>query len=92
MRLPQAALALLALAVSIAWPRRPALAHACWLLVLVKLLTPPIYVFPLTLPAAHVAEIKQAEPVKPSAIPSTTVPVCNQEFHGTVRATERAHE
>jgi len=56
-------LALIALAVSKAWPRRPALAHACWLLVLVKLLTPPIYVFPLSLPAAaQVAEAKRSEP------------------------------
>src|SRR4051794_17552131 len=38
-------LAAAALWVGYRFPRRPALAHACWLLVLVKLITPPIYTF-----------------------------------------------
>ena len=68
-------LALIALAVSKAWPRRPALAHACWLLVLVKLLTPPIYVFPLTLPASvQVAQTKPKEVEPNIPLPSTSVP------------------
>ncbi|HQR06626.1 MAG TPA: M56 family metallopeptidase [Gemmatales bacterium] len=73
-------LGLLALAVSKAWPRRPALAHACWLLVLVKLLTPPIYVFPLILPAVQVAEVKQIEPVQSPPITNPTVPWNDQEL------------
>ncbi len=72
-------LALIAFAVSKAWPRRPALAHACWLLVLVKLLTPPIYVFPLTLPAAQVAEIKPIEPVQIPPSVSLTIPPGNTQ-------------
>lgn len=47
-------LALLAFGVSKAWPRRPALAHACWLLVLVKLLTPPFYVFQFQIPTQSI--------------------------------------
>lgn len=43
-------LAVVALAVGYAFPRRPALAHACWLLVLLKFLTPPIYVFSFSMP------------------------------------------
>lgn len=46
-------LALVALAVAKAWPKRPAIAHACWVLVLVKLLTPPVYQFSFNLPAQH---------------------------------------
>jgi beta-lactamase regulating signal transducer with metallopeptidase domain len=38
-------LAVAALWVGYRFPKRPALAHACWLLVLVKLLTPPLYSF-----------------------------------------------
>jgi bla regulator protein blaR1 len=33
--------------------RRPALAHALWLLVLIKLLTPPLVVIPIALPASE---------------------------------------
>lgn len=78
--LTASALALIAWAVSIAWPRRPALAHACWLLVLVKLLTPPLYLFPLSLPApAHVAEMKPDEPVQPLPDTNATVPLNDQQ-------------
>ena len=42
-----AVLALLAAAVSRTLPRRPALAHALWLLVLLKLLTPAMWTFDL---------------------------------------------
>jgi beta-lactamase regulating signal transducer with metallopeptidase domain/Ca2+-binding EF-hand superfamily protein len=71
-------LALVAVVVSKAWPRRPALAHACWLLVLVKLLTPPFYVFPLAMPAS--VQVAQAPQVKPketelsAPLPSTPAP------------------
>lgn len=42
-----ALLALLAAAVSRLAPRRPALSHAAWVLVLLKLLTPPLWTIPL---------------------------------------------
>ncbi|MFO0812163.1 MAG: M56 family metallopeptidase [Gemmatales bacterium] len=61
-------LALLALVVSYAWPRRPALAHACWLLVLLKLLTPPLYVFSLAMPENQAnASSSEVSPSPPPA-------------------------
>ena len=42
-------LAVVALAVTLAF-RRPALAHAAWMLVLLKLLTPPLFTVPIDLP------------------------------------------
>lgn len=44
-------LAVAALAVTIAF-RRPALSHAAWMLVLLKLLTPPLFTVPIDLPRA----------------------------------------
>jgi WD40 repeat protein len=56
-----AALAVLALAVG-RWLRRPAVLHALWLLVLVKLITPPLFPLPLrVLPARQ--ETAAAAPV-----------------------------
>src|SRR5438105_3741271 len=37
--------------------RRPALAHTLWVLVLLKLMTPPFFGVPLPLPAALVARV-----------------------------------
>jgi beta-lactamase regulating signal transducer with metallopeptidase domain len=42
--------------------RRPALSHALWLLVLIKILTPPLVVIPIALPAAE-EESTPAAPV-----------------------------
>src|SRR4051794_11540264 len=51
-----AALAVLAFAAG-RWLKRPAVAHVLWLLVLVKLVTPPLFTVPLRiLPAREVAE------------------------------------
>jgi beta-lactamase regulating signal transducer with metallopeptidase domain len=56
-----AVLALLAAAVARVC-RRPALAHALWLLVLLKLLTPPLVPFSLSLPAAEPPPPPAVEP------------------------------
>ena len=42
-------LALLAIAAG-RWSKRPALTHSLWLLVLLKLVTPPLFAFPVHLP------------------------------------------
>ena len=57
-----AALALLAFVVG--WKgKRPAVAHALWLLVLLKFITPPLFTVPLRiLPAREVAEVPPALP------------------------------
>lgn len=61
------ALAVVALAVG-RWANRPALAHVLWLLVLVKLLTPPVFTVPVKcLPAR--AEARAAAPVAVQSLP-----------------------
>lgn len=65
------ALAVLALAAG-RWANRPALAHALWLLVLVKLLTPPVVTIPVRcLPAREEAVVPPpaASPVLPPTSP-----------------------
>ena len=72
-----AALAVLALAAS-KWLKRPAVAHALWLLVLVKLITPPLYSVSLrVLPAREVADASPAPLPRPVATTRvvTTIPV-----------------
>src|SRR5438477_11197482 len=67
-------LALLALAVGYA-VRPPAVRHAAWLLVLLKLVTPPLFNIPLpVLPASWAAP--PAEPVAPARVirPSASAP------------------
>lgn len=76
-------LALVALAVGYVFPRRPALVHACWLLVLLKFLTPPIYVIPLgTTP--EIASVIEQDAVQPNitmpATNSVDVPVSRTEL------------
>jgi beta-lactamase regulating signal transducer with metallopeptidase domain len=44
------------------YARRPALTHALWLLVMLKLVTPPLWQLPLPWPAGNV-EIAEAQPV-----------------------------
>jgi beta-lactamase regulating signal transducer with metallopeptidase domain len=56
-----AALAVAALAVTVAL-RRPALSHAAWLLVLLKLLTPPLFTVPVEWPGTAVSTVAP-EPV-----------------------------
>src|ERR1700722_4927310 len=41
--------------------RRPALGHALWLLVLLKLVTPPLIVIPITLPEQPAALAEESE-------------------------------
>ena len=41
-------LAVLAWLVSYRWPHKPAFVHACWLVVILKLLTPPVYFISLS--------------------------------------------
>ena len=56
------ALAVVALAVG-RWANRPALAHVLWLLVLVKLLTPPVFTIPVKcLPARTEPPLSGAPP------------------------------
>src|SRR4051812_40113360 len=55
-------LALVAVVITWRSRRRPALAHGLWLLVLLKLLTPPVVAVPLAWPAAP------AEPLAPSEV------------------------
>lgn len=47
--------------------RRPALTHALWLIVLVKLLTPPLWTVPVQLPHRHV--VRDASQVRETAVP-----------------------
>jgi beta-lactamase regulating signal transducer with metallopeptidase domain len=65
-----AVLALVAVAVGAVW-RRPALAHGLWLLVLLKLLTPPLVRVPVPWPAPasapEEAQAGAAEPAPPEA-------------------------
>ncbi len=67
-----AVLAVLALAVG-RWGRRPALTHCVWLLVLIKLVTPPLFPLPLAwLPAAPEPETTQtAAAPEPQPIPQS---------------------
>jgi beta-lactamase regulating signal transducer with metallopeptidase domain len=74
-------LAVVALAAGWSFPRRPALAHACWLLVLVKLLTPPLFAVPVPKPAAvagnpladfnkpQLETLKRVEPATETRVP-----------------------
>ena len=55
------ALAIVAGAASVFWRRRPALVHGLWLLVLLKLLTPPLVRVPIPVPAEPVAAEPEAE-------------------------------
>lgn len=43
------------------WGQRPALTHSLWLLVLVKLITPPIFAYPLPQPVASVEHHRAIE-------------------------------
>src|SRR5437667_428240 len=45
--------------------RRPALAHALWLLVLLKLLTPPLVTVPIAWPGGSAEPIRDMPPVSP---------------------------
>src|ERR1700722_15873033 len=84
------ALALIAGVASVVWRRRPALVHGLWLLVLLKLLTPPLARVPVPglLPAANmatapVADRGDAEPagVKGPVVDVDTEPgVVDQSF------------
>lgn len=67
------ALALVAFAAGLFLRRRPALVHALWLLVIVKLLTPPIYELPL-LPAAPPESAGPQEVAGAAASPSSFLP------------------
>lgn len=67
--------ALLAMAAAVAgrWGRRPAVTHALWLLVLVKLVTPPVVQVPVPCLPARPAETAVAVPPRPAApIPVST--------------------
>ncbi|MBL8822378.1 MAG: M48 family metalloprotease [Planctomycetia bacterium] len=68
-------LALLAMVITKCFPRRPALSHACWLLVLIKLLTPPVYHVSLSAPQQVTSSnILKAPVLTESAIPPTSTP------------------
>ncbi|HSZ57914.1 MAG TPA: M56 family metallopeptidase [Tepidisphaeraceae bacterium] len=78
-----ALLALLAAAVSRLFPRRPALGHALWVLVLFKLLTPPVWT--LDLPTFHTPA-----PIAIAASPSPSVAVSDHSGSTPVPDTVRA--
>jgi WD40 repeat protein/beta-lactamase regulating signal transducer with metallopeptidase domain len=65
-----AALAAVALAVG-RWLNRPAVAHVLWLLVLVKLLTPPFVTIPVQCLPARVEAVAAAPAAKPTTPPVT---------------------
>lgn len=69
-------LACVALALSYTFPRRPALAHACWLLVLLKLVTPPVYVFSVIAPEARTP----AQSVSEERLQPLTQPALSKEL------------
>jgi bla regulator protein BlaR1 len=70
------ALALALAAMAASRFRRPALAHALWLLVLVKLLTPPVIRVPVVVPAMAAAQqgADAQEPVAENAVASAVAP------------------
>jgi beta-lactamase regulating signal transducer with metallopeptidase domain len=53
-------LALVALVITLFFRRKPALIHACWLLVLIKLLTPPFFSVPIPKPVMVLPQTAQA--------------------------------
>jgi beta-lactamase regulating signal transducer with metallopeptidase domain len=55
--------------------RRPALAHALWLLVLLKLITPPFFFVPLRVPESWTAA---PAPAAPSALPTQSSPASSE--------------
>ncbi len=70
-----AAIALVAFGVS-RWSRRPALAHTLWLLVLLKLVTPPVVSLPLGAPTVTEITVERANvPTPPVAMPPALEPV-----------------
>src|SRR5262245_8430615 len=69
-----AGLALLAAAAG-RFSKRPALAHSLWLLVLIKLITPPLFWLPVAaLPATEPAAVAQAFAPPPAPSAATPVP------------------
>lgn len=66
-------LALVALAVSLVCRRKPALVHACWLLVLIKLLTPPLFTVPIPKLITTASQI--TEKVSQPEQPKTSQPI-----------------
>lgn len=86
---------LLAAAAALAglWGRRPALTHALWLLVLLKLITPPLFDCPL-LPAspAPSTEVAQAEPAPEPEAPPIRAEVAIFEDHTPAPTIEPAPE
>jgi beta-lactamase regulating signal transducer with metallopeptidase domain len=60
------------------WGRRPALTHGLWLLVLLKLVTPPIYQVPIAVfepPAEAVAPVQVARETAAAPIPEAPEPI-----------------
>jgi len=78
-------LALLASAVGLTW-RRPALVHSLWLLVLIKLITPPIWqVEVFQLPSAN-------RPISFSETPGQDVPCAKKTEFGDLQECQREEE
>jgi hypothetical protein len=68
------------LALGAGWLRRPALAHALWVLVMLKLLTPPVWRVPVPAPlrppvAVHVMRQPDVQAGDAAAIGSTPAPI-----------------
>lgn len=61
-------LALIACSVGLLLPRKPGLIHACWLLVLLKLITPPIYVFSFSTTRANEVAFESIVPATPTPL------------------------
>jgi beta-lactamase regulating signal transducer with metallopeptidase domain len=69
------AIGLMAAAFGVAALRRPRAAHAAWLVVLVKLIVPPVVVIPVVLAARAAVEPKSKLPVEPAYPVLPAVPV-----------------
>jgi bla regulator protein blaR1 len=74
------------------WGRRPALTHALWLLVLIKLVTPPLFECPIAVPAIgepaalqpEVAVVNQAPPPEEPAEPQQAPPASPETIVGAM--------
>ena len=79
-----AVLAALALAAG-TWGKRPALTHALWLLVLLKLVTPPVINLPVRLlPASEPPAVAKADPLPPLPQTRTEARAEQRQLAGSV--------
>src|SRR5262245_40451647 len=80
-----AGMAILVLAASLVC-RRPALIHALWLIVLLKLVTPPVFLWPVARPAVLEEGAREARPLLLTSVPSTPAPRAGRETRSPAQA------